>query len=329
MSKKKTTKTTAKKAAKKAAKKTTPKKATKKTVAKKATVKKTTAKKATKNTTTKTVKKADKEAPSPRESASVAIDKETTQQILSKRTRKSTPAIFKIKSRKNTPILFTLDDVQKIIEKKKAEESEELKTPVKKAVKTVKKTITDVDQPAKKSVHGAASLTDILGFNPAASKTANPSLGDPSEVPSKWKKYYKSLIEMREHLAQGLDMHTKETLHRSSKDDSGNLSNYSQHMADAGTENFDRDFALSLVSSEQEALQEIEAAIRRIFDGTYGICEITGEAIKKERLMAVPFTRYSLEGQRQLETTKIRKHERGGTYADFGSDETLTFEEDE
>ena len=82
--------------------------------------------------------------------------------------------------------------------------------------------------------------------------------------------------------------------------DAGDLSAYGQHMADAGTDTFDRDFALSMVASEQEALSEIDAAIKRIHDGTYGVCEITQKPIDKERLLAVPFTRYSAEAQKGI-----------------------------
>lgn len=255
---------------------------------------------------------------------------ETTQTILSKRTRKATPAIFKIKSRKNTPILFTLDEVRQIIEKKKTEEQTITaeKSPVAPSA-VAKKEIKDIDLPKQKSVHGAASVADILGFNPAQRKDQKLVAIDESQIPPKWKKYYKLLTDMRDHVVSGLDLHTKETLHRSSQDEYGNLSNYSQHVADAGSENFDRDFALSLVSSEQEALAEIDAAIRRIINDTYGVCEITGEAIKKERLQAVPFTRYSLEGQRQLEKNKVRKTERSGAFTDFASDEALPMSDDE
>ncbi len=95
-------------------------------------------------------------------------------------------------------------------------------------------------------------------------------------------------------------------------------------MADSGTENFDRDFVLSLVSSEQEALSEIEAAIKRIANGTYGVCEITGKPIKKERLQAVPFTRHSLEGQRQLESSKQHTiQDRSNPFADLRGDDTI------
>lgn len=259
--------------------------------------------------------------------------------ILSKRTRKATPAIFKIKNRKNTPILFTLDDVRQIIDKKKGEETlvpEIVKTPVASVQPAQlsphansKKTVAIVDVPAKKSVHGAASVLDILGFNPNKRKEQKLVTINEEDVPVKWKKFYKQLIEMRNHLINGLQLHTKETLHRSSQDEFGTSSNYSQHADDAGSENFDRDFALSLVSSEQEALVEIDAAIRRIMNDTYGMCEITNVPIKKERLTAVPFTRYSLEGQRQLEKNKIKKVDRAGAFAEFGLEETTASNEEE
>jgi RNA polymerase-binding transcription factor DksA len=77
--------------------------------------------------------------------------------------------------------------------------------------------------------------------------------------------------------------------------------NYSMHMADAATDSFDRDLVLGLVSFEQEGLYEIDAALKRIENGTYGICELTGEAIPRERLEAIPWTRFSIQAENQLE----------------------------
>ena len=76
---------------------------------------------------------------------------------------------------------------------------------------------------------------------------------------------------------------------------------YSIHMADAGTDSFDRDLTLGLASFEQEALYEVDAAIQRIDDGTYGICELTGRPIPWKRLEAIPWTRFSIEAEVQLE----------------------------
>ena len=125
-----------------------------------------------------------------------------------------------------------------------------------------------------------------------------------------WKRYYKLLIELRKHVKDELDLHTSETLKQSSKDNSGDLSGYGSHQADAGTDTFDRDFALGILSNEHDALNEIEEAIYRIKNGNYGICEETGKPIKKERLTAVPFTRYSLEGQIEFEKNSKKRRER-------------------
>jgi RNA polymerase-binding transcription factor DksA len=162
---------------------------------------------------------------------------------------------------------------------------------------------------------GAVSVADILGFNLDEPDPLPKRLED-EKVPKKFLSYYRQLIELREHVLGGLAFHTQETLNRSSKDDSGDLSGYSQHMADAGTETFDRDFALSLVSSEKEALHEIDKAIERIMNGTYGVCQINGKPISKERLKAVPFTRFSVEGQVEFEKTQKRTVQRGGAFAE-------------
>ena len=164
-------------------------------------------------------------------------------------------------------------------------------------------------------------MFDILGFDPVAT-TITPVETRP--VAKKFKKFYELLVNLRNHVKSGLNLHTEETLKRSSKDDSGDLSSYSQHMGDAGTETFDRDFALSMVSSEQDALTEIEAAIERVFAGKYGICEMTGKQIREERLLAVPFTRYSVETQKQLEKNQTRSVQRGGIFADATSADAIS-----
>ena len=76
---------------------------------------------------------------------------------------------------------------------------------------------------------------------------------------------------------------------------------FSTHMADAGTDAFDRDFALGMLSTKQDALYEIDLALDRIRNGTYGICELTGKRIEKERLDAIPWTRYCISCQESAE----------------------------
>ena len=77
--------------------------------------------------------------------------------------------------------------------------------------------------------------------------------------------------------------------------------NYSMHPADAATDSFDRDLVLGLASFKQKGLYEIDAALERIDDGTYGVCELTGQLIPWKRLEAIPWTRYSLEAEKQFE----------------------------
>jgi len=83
--------------------------------------------------------------------------------------------------------------------------------------------------------------------------------------------------------------------------DSHEVSAHGLHQADAGSDAYDRDFALNLLSQEQDALSEIDAALKRITLGTYGTCEISGKPIPKARLEARPFARYTVQCQSELE----------------------------
>src|SRR5438046_5452140 len=85
------------------------------------------------------------------------------------------------------------------------------------------------------------------------------------------------------------------------KESAEEMPGYSLHMADSGTDNFDRDFALSLLSSDQDAIYEIEEALKRIERSTYGVCELTQKPIPTARLDAIPWTRFTVEAQAQLE----------------------------
>ena len=219
-------------------------------------------------------------------------------------------------------ISFSLDEVREIAKKNE--------TTVDTSGKTAKgaknhaqskhaEQLAKLEKPHKPNHIKPASLSDILGFNPA--KGRKPAMVHEDDVPEKFRRYYKLLTELRQHVLTQLGEHTEDTLLKSAKDDSGDLSGYGQHMADAGSDTFDRDFALSLVSSEQEALSEIEAAIKRIHDGTYGVCELTQKPIAKERLLAVPFTRYTAEAQKNVERHSHRAQQRGGLFGDTGEED--------
>ena len=323
-------KTVAKKAAKKVAKKSVAKKAAKKvvkkSVAKKA-AKKTVVKKVAKKVAKKTVVKkiVRKVAPIKKKSATPQAIKKETPDILKKAVVSREGAAA---NKKSTPIVFSLDDIEELMAAKKTSDPVEAKPAAKKVTAKkvpVKKVVID-DKPVEKRVLGAASLADILGFNPKEKKSSTELVE--KEVPKKWKKYYKLLIDLRMHVSDEISLHTADTLKHNARDDSGNTSS----PADSGTDSFDRDFALSLVSSEQDALNEIEEAILRIKDGSYGVCEITDKAIPAARLSAVPFTRYSVEGQAEHERDQHRISNRiaaGGIFGDVSDVPKLESSDDE
>ncbi|HMO03140.1 MAG TPA: TraR/DksA C4-type zinc finger protein [Kiritimatiellia bacterium] len=114
------------------------------------------------------------------------------------------------------------------------------------------------------------------------------------------------LLKLRDRVIDEISFLANDNLNRSAKDSSGDLSSYSFHMADQGTDNFDREFAASLLNNEHDVLYEIEEALRRIDQGTYGICEMSGQPIERERLKALPFARYSVAVQSEMERGKPR-----------------------
>ncbi len=125
------------------------------------------------------------------------------------------------------------------------------------------------------------------------------------KIKPEWAKYYKNLLELRERLMSQMSGLAKESAEE--------MAGYSLHMADSGTDNFDRDFALSLLSSDQDAIYEIEEALKRIEKDTYGICELTGKPIPRARLDAIPWTRFTVEAQAQLERDGALRQRRLGT----------------
>ena len=90
------------------------------------------------------------------------------------------------------------------------------------------------------------------------------------------------------------------------------------HQADAGSDAYDRDFAFSLLSQEQDALYEIDQALKRIEVGTYGICEMSGKPIPHARLEAIPFARFTVECQSQLEKQNKASRVRQSVTSLFG-----------
>ena len=169
---------------------------------------------------------------------------------------------------------------------------------------TDKKKITKA--PARKPVLAtAAAILGRTGVQPKSKRN-----GD-IKIKAEWQVFYDRLLELRDQLQRQMNGLAKESAQE--------MAGYSLHMADSGTDNFDRDFALSLLSSDQDAIYEIEEALKRIEKGTYGMCELTNKPIPRARLEAIPWTRFTVAAQAQLEKDGALRQRRLGALGSVDS----------
>jgi len=147
-----------------------------------------------------------------------------------------------------------------------------------------------VNEKPKKTTNGAAYAVDGVSKKEAdADAKLSPFL----------RKQKERLLHLRDNILDSMNGVAKDTLR--ARAEGSEASAFGMHQADAGSDSYDRDFALSLLSQEQDALYEIEQALKRIEQGTYGVCEMSGKAIAHARLEAIPFARYTVECQAQIE----------------------------
>lgn len=114
------------------------------------------------------------------------------------------------------------------------------------------------------------------------------------------KVYRDKLVALRARL-RGDVSQLQDAALKKNGESTGNLSSMPIHMADIGTENFDQEFTLSLMQTEEATLGSIESALERIEDGTYGTCEECGVKIPKARLNAIPYATTCVKCAEQLE----------------------------
>jgi DnaK suppressor protein len=137
------------------------------------------------------------------------------------------------------------------------------------------------------------------------------------------------LLQLRDAMVDSMAGVAQDTLR--SRAEGSEASAFGMHQADAGSDAYDRDFALSLLSQEQDALYEIDQALKRIELGTYGTCEMSGKPIPRARLEAIPFARFTVECQSQLEKQSKASRVRESVTSLFGltEDEGGEAEEEE
>ncbi|PYJ38701.1 MAG: molecular chaperone DnaK [Verrucomicrobia bacterium] len=191
------------------------------------------------------------------------------------------------------------------------------KVPAKKArvVKAVRRT-----KPARRSPKSRRQITEspavLLGLNHRERKL------DPFI-----RKQKEKLLQLRDAMVDSMAGVAQDTLR--SRAEGSEASAFGMHQADAGSDAYDRDFALSLLSQEQDALYEIDEALKRIEVGTYGKCEMSGKPIPHARLEAIPFARFTVECQTQLEKQSKASRVRQSVTSLFGLTEEESGEGEE
>jgi len=225
--------------------------------------------------------------------------------------------------------------------KKAAAPVKKAAAPVKKAAAPVKKAAAPVKKaaaPAKKAapkkpeftkpepkkvevskpVAKVAEPKKVVAKKPSLVSTPPPAQVKPRFVPPKAEQPHKPsttskghhtpafidkqrqrLLDLRDMLVDSMSGMTRDTIRNAPE--GSEASGSGQHQGDAGSDAYDRDFALSVLAKEQDALYEIEQALRRIKSGTYGVCEISELKIPIARLEAIPFARLTVECQGQWE----------------------------
>jgi len=163
------------------------------------------------------------------------------------------------------------------------------KAPVKAAAPAKKAVVKKV--PAKKAV-ASFSNSRVL----AQQFVQKPKVNKNLKLTPFLTKQHKRLLDLKDMLLDSMSGVARGNLHAGSE-----TSAFGMHQADAGSDAYDRDFALSMLSKEQGSLYEIDEALKRIEDGSYGVCELCLKPIKHDRLEALPFTRYTVDCQAELE----------------------------
>jgi DnaK suppressor protein len=143
------------------------------------------------------------------------------------------------------------------------------------------------------------------------------------------------LLDLRDELVDAVSGMARDTIRNAPE--GSEASGSGQHQGDAGSDAYDRDFALSVLAKEQDALYEIEQALYRIKVGSYGICEISARKIPQARLEAIPFARLTVECQAQWEKEYGNRRFRpsnevgfsGGNYVEDEDSETVSLDDDD
>jgi DnaK suppressor protein len=191
----------------------------------------------------------------------------------------------------------------------------------KKTASVAKKAAPAKKQPVKKATPAKATSQSRNGQKPSGKPmtTTQAILGNnhkQKKLDPFTKGQKEKLLYLRDAMVDSMAGVAKDNLR--SRAEGSEASAFGMHQADAGSDAYDRDFALSLLSQEQDALYEIDQALKRIELGTYGVCEMSGKPIMHARLEAIPFARFTVECQSQLEKQNKASRVRQSVTSLFG-----------
>ena len=202
-------------------------------------------------------------------------------------------------------------ETKKTVKKKTATK----KATVKKAAKRkspVKKTATKAAKKAAPKDVAPTTSAPVPKVKPAVKKKTKLSSKALEEnfkplTKKELEHYHGRLLQLRKQLIGDVDHMSLDALKNNRQESSGDLSSMPIHMADIGTDNYEQEFTLGLIESERKMLKDIDFALLRIDEGTYGTCDEMGEPIGRARLDAKPYARYCIDFARKLEQGLVKK----------------------
>jgi RNA polymerase-binding transcription factor DksA len=214
----------------------------------------------------------------------MATKKKTARKVAKKSVKKTAKKAVKKAVKKAAKKVVKKAVKKKVVKKKSAK-----KTLIKKVV-TEKKAIVKKAAAKKKAAKKSLPVKKAIVKKKVVAKKKVKLIGFA-------RKQHQRLLDLRDGILDAMNGITHDTL----KNTDGVETGGGQHTGDAGSDAYDRDFALNLLAKEQDALSEIEQAIQRAETGLYGVCEMSGDKIPKVRLEAIPFARYTVQCQAKWE----------------------------
>jgi DnaK suppressor protein len=200
--------------------------------------------------------------------------------------------------------------------KKAATPKAAAKKPAHKSAEAKKKAAPGGKQKSSKAVKSANGNAKSGRNNQSFTVNANHAQATQRRLDPFTRAQKEKLLQLRDAMVDSMAGVAQDTLR--ARAEGSEASAFGMHQADAGSDAYDRDFALSLLSQEQDALYEIDEALKRIDLGTYGKCEMSGKPILRARLEAIPFARFTVECQSQLEKQNKASRVRQSVTSLFG-----------